>query len=299
MIPAQVAVKSSTQDFIEIEDIQDDLIILKDGSCCLVIKVNAVNFGLLSEPEQEALIYSYAGLLNSLSFSIQLTIRSKRKDITAYLNLLKGAEEKQLYGPLREQIKKYRQFIETTVRVNNVLDKKFYIVIPFSLLEMGAVSAVGLFNRKKGLPYPKSYILERAKTTLYPKRDHLFRQLARLGLKAHQLTTPELIQLFYDIYNPGSQGMENIGAVSPSLTTPIIEGNDEVKQMLERGSQKPMSIPQVSNDQFETVKLADDKPINESLNPLTRKPVNPLTEPGHTDEPLLPIPSDVLIEEKK
>jgi len=298
MIPAQVAVKSSTQDFIEIEDIQDDLIILKDGSCCLVIKVNAVNFGLLSEPEQEALIYSYAGLLNSLSFSIQLTIRSKRKDITAYLNLLKSAEEKQLYGPLKEQIKKYRQFVETTVRVNNVLDKKFYIVIPYSLLEMGAVSAAGLFNRKKGLPYPKSYILERAKTTLYPKRDHLFRQLARLGLKAHQLITPELIQLFYDIYNPGSQGMENIGAVSPSLTTPIIEGNEDVKQMLERGAKEQASIPQVSNDQFETVKLADNKPISSSQLPKTNLSTKDKT-PMTSDELLLPIPSDVLIEEKK
>lgn len=223
MNPAQVAIKSSTQDFIEIEDIKDDLVILKDGSCCLVLKINAVNFGLLSESEQDALIYAYSGMLNSLSFSIQIVIRSKRKDITAYLNLLKAAEEKQLYGPLKEQIEKYRLFVETTVKVNNVLDKKFYIVIPFSLLEMGVASAFKLFGRKKGLPYSKSYILERAKTALYPKRDHLLRQLNRLGLKAHQFNTQELIQLFYDVYNPGSAGMENIGGLSEGLTAPMVE----------------------------------------------------------------------------
>ena len=211
MIPAQVAIKSTTQDFIEIEDIKDDLVILKDGSCCLVMKVNAVNFGLLSESEQDAMIYAYAGLLNSLSFSIQIIVRSKRKDITAYLNLLKDAEAKQLYGPLKEQIKKYRSFIETTVRVNNVLDKKFYIILPFSPLELGAGIAVGILKKRKGLPFKKTYILERAKTSLLPKKDHLVRQMTRIGLKAYQLTSQELIQLFYDIYNPGSAGMESIG----------------------------------------------------------------------------------------
>ncbi len=228
MIPAQVAIKSTTQDFVGIEDIKDDLVILKDGSCCLILKVTAINFGLLSEQEQDAIIYAYAGMLNSLSFSIQLVIRSKRKDITSYLNLLKAQEDKMLSAPLKEQIGKYRQFVENTVKVNNVLDKKFYIIIPFSLLEMGAGVAAGLLGKKKGLPYPKSYILERAKTNLYPKRDHLLRQLNRLGLRSNQLTTPELIQLFYDIFNPESMGSEKIVSASELFISPIIQTNTPV-----------------------------------------------------------------------
>ncbi len=209
-------------------------------------------------------------MLNSLSFSIQIVIRSKRKDITAYLNLLKDAENKQLYGPLKEQIKKYRQFVETTVRVNNVLDKKFYIVIPFSPLEMGAVSAVGLFGKKKGLPFPKQYILERAKTSLYPKRDHLLRQLSRLGLKAYQLPTTELIQLFYDLYNPGSLGMESIGSIAPGLTTPMVEAAIE-------GNVPPPQKPTPS-----PTPPAENNIIVENEN----------------KEAALPIPSGILIEEK-
>lgn len=223
MIPAQVAIKSTTQEFVGIEDIKDDLVILKDGSCCLILKVTAINFGLLSEAEQDAIIYAYAGLLNSLSFSIQIVIRSKRKDITTYLNLLKQQEEEQLSAPLKQQIGKYRQFVENTVKVNNVLDKKFYIIIPFSLLETGAGAATSMLSRKKGLPYPKSYILERAKTNLYPKRDHLLRQLNRLGVRTNQLTTPELIQLFYDIFNPESLGSEKIVSASELFISPIIQ----------------------------------------------------------------------------
>ena len=79
--PAKIAIRASTQQHLDIEDIQDDLIILKDGSCCLVIAATAINFGLLSEREQDATIYAYAGLLNSLTFSIQIVIRSQRKDI--------------------------------------------------------------------------------------------------------------------------------------------------------------------------------------------------------------------------
>lgn len=267
MIPAQVAIKSTTQDFIEIEDVKDDLVILKDGSACLVLKVNAVNFGLLSEPEQDAMIYAYAGLLNSLSFSIQLVIRSKRKDITAYLNLLKDAENKQLYGPLKEQIKKYRAFVETTVRVNNVLDKKFYIVIPFTPLELGAAISVGLLNKRKGLPFPKSYIVERAKISLGPKRDHLLRQLARIGLKAYQLTSKELIQLFYDVYNPGSAGMEDIGGIAPGLTTPMVEASIEQKILENLPKNEPEELkPEIPPvNEISTPIVPSETPLNNTL----------------------------------
>jgi len=194
-------IRSTTQFFLEIEDIRDDLLLLQDGSCGLIIETSAVNFSLLSEKEQDAMIYAYSGTLNSLSFPIQLVIRSKRKDISGYMNLLIAAEEKQTNPALKERIRTYREFINATVKERNVLDKKFYIVIPFSSLELGVGNMSSLMGRK-GLPYPKTYILTRAKTVLIPKRDHLIRQLNRLGLKAKQLTTQQLITLFHEIYNP-------------------------------------------------------------------------------------------------
>lgn len=202
-MPADVQpIRSTTQRFLEIEDIADGMVLLSDGSCALVIETTAVNFGLLSEKEQEALIYAYSGLLNSLSFPIQVYLRSKHKDITSYLKKLEDAQNKQTNPVLAKRIEKYREFIAATVKERNVLDKKFYIVIPFNAIELG-VTNVSTLVRKTGLPYPKNYIFNRAKTVLTPKRDHILRQLNRLGLKGAQLDTQKLVDLFHDIYNQG------------------------------------------------------------------------------------------------
>ncbi|NMC36575.1 hypothetical protein GYA49_06035 [Candidatus Beckwithbacteria bacterium] len=204
---ANLPIKASTQDHLDIEDIQDDVVILKTGACALILQVTAINFGLLSEEEQDAIIFAYAGLLNSLTFPIQILIRSTIKDITDYLHLIKEQEFKQKKPLLLEQLKKYRSFVESIVKENQVLDKKFYAVIPFTTLELGLVNTLGSsFQKTKKLPYPKNYILERAKMNLYPKRDHLFRQFARLGLQAKQLNTQQILELFYNLYN-----QENVG----------------------------------------------------------------------------------------
>lgn len=199
---SKIAIRGSTQDHLEILDVKNDLALLKDGSVALIIRVSAVNFGLLSEREQEAMIFAYANLLNSLNFSIQIVIRSQQKDISQYVKLLENEEKTQTNPLLKNQITKYKEFILQTVKENNVLDKKFYIVIPFSSLELGVTSAAGgLVKKNKTLPLPADTIFEKAKTALLPKRDHILRQLGRLGLRAKQLTTSELIELFYEIYN--------------------------------------------------------------------------------------------------
>jgi len=209
MIPAQ-AIRASTQDHLEIEDIKDDIVILKNGGACLIISITSINYDLLSEREQEAIIYAYAGLLNSLTFPIQIFIRSQLKDVSAYINLLNEVAEKEIKLLIKQQIIKYAQFVTETVKKNNVLDKKFYIVIPMSPLEIGVSKALtaSLSPGKRKLPFSKSYILEKAKINLYPKRDHILRLLGRVGLKGKQLETKELIKLFFEIYNqeiPGQQ----------------------------------------------------------------------------------------------
>lgn len=200
---SKIAVRGSTQDYLEIADIRDGVLLLKDGSAAMIIQISAVNFGLLSEREQEAIIYAYAGFLNSLNFAVQIVIRSQQKDISSYVALLEEEGKKQTNPLLVEQIKKYREFVLQTVKENNVLDKKFYISIPFSSLELGVSTTTGsLIKKKKNtLPLPPDAIISKAKIALEPKRDHVLRQLGRLSLKARQLTTSELTDLFYEIYN--------------------------------------------------------------------------------------------------
>ncbi|MDO8488092.1 MAG: hypothetical protein Q7S31_02125 [bacterium] len=205
--PAQTPLRSTSQDHLDVEDIASDIVVLKDGSACMILEVSALNFGLLSEKEQDATIYAYAQLLNSLTFAIQIVIVSKQKDVTDYLKLLDNQLAKTTSPQIQQQLVKYRDFVKTIVRQGNVLDKKFYISLPFSSLELGVASTLGSVTKKnKGLPRPKAQIIDRATTNLSPKRDHLVRLLARIGLRARQLTSAELLQLFFDYYNRGQLG---------------------------------------------------------------------------------------------
>ncbi len=203
-----IPIRSSTQTFTEIEDIDHDMVMFRDGSCAIVVATTAVNFGLLSEREQEVMIRSYAGLLNSLSFPIQIIVRSQHKDITHYLKLLETQEQQQKSPKLAKSIHDYRIFIASTVKEKDVLDKKFYIVIPFSSLELGVSTSVLFGSKKRGLPYPKEHVFERALTVLTPKADHILRLLGRLGLRGRQLDNDQLVRYFFLAYNPDSPDLE-------------------------------------------------------------------------------------------
>lgn len=189
---------NTTQGHLAIADISEDILILKDGGGALVLQVSAVNFGLLSSREQIAIIGSFAQMLNSLSFCIQIVIHSERLNISSYLQLLDNAKKAQTNPLLSQMISEYKQFIQTTIKENDVLDKKFYLVIPLSSLELGLIPS-------------KQNLEQKVKTVLLPRRDQVIRQLNRVGLKATQLTRQKLIELFYDIYN------------GEFLETPVVE----------------------------------------------------------------------------
>lgn len=246
MKPSVVPIKSTTQEFVDIEDINHDVIMFSDGSCSLVISTTAVNFSLLSGNEQEAMITAYAGLLNSLSFPVQLLIRTQHKDVTSYLNQLEEQEKKQQNPKLAASIKSYRIFVATMVKEKNVLDKKFYIVIPFSNLELGPSTKVLFSKKKRGLPYAKSYIFERALAVLLPKRDHILRLLTRLGLRGTQLTNQQLALLFFSIYNPTSPP-PSLDSISTEHTAPLVR-ESLLSQERTPGtpSPQPGNMPQVS-----------------------------------------------------
>ena len=196
-------ITSTTQDHLPIADICDDVVLYKDGGAAVVMESTSLNFSLLSEKEQESVIAAYAGLINSLSYSIQIVVRTKRKDISSYMNYLAEASKHITNPGLIRLLQSYKKFILESIKKKNVLSKKFYIVIPFSALELGVAKSVKTLTKRKGpLPFSKSYVVKKAKIILYPKRDHLIRQSNRLGVKLKQLTTEQLIGLYYEIYNP-------------------------------------------------------------------------------------------------
>lgn len=141
-------IHASTQKFTEVVDIIDDVVILEGGNACIIIEVTASNFALLSRKEQDAKIYSYASLLNSLTFPIQIVIRNRRVDISFYLKTLEEQERATKNPLLAEHIRLYRGFVKDMVKVNVVLNKQFYIVLSYNSLEGGVGSATKASNKK-------------------------------------------------------------------------------------------------------------------------------------------------------
>lgn len=230
---AQTQHPPSTQDHLEILDIRDNVVILKNGSACSVIQTNAVNFDLLSESEQDALIFAYASLLNSLTFPIQIVLRSKRLDISSYLEKLQQARDSQSNPRLQARIDAYAQFIKDLIAKNNVLDKRFYVIIPFAELKVGSLNPTQVLFGKQRINFDKWDVLQKAKTQLAPKQDQIARALARLGIKTKVLSTQELVELFYDIYNSSTALEQRIGINVQEYTAPMvqpaIQGEEELR----------------------------------------------------------------------
>jgi hypothetical protein len=204
-----------SQHFVEIVDIIDDIVLLAGGNACLVIEVKATNFSLLSADEQNAKIYSYASLLNALSFSIQIVIRSKKLDVSNYLKLLDDEKTKAQSEALAKQIGLYRNFVQELVKVNIILDKKFYIVIPYSSLEKGISGAKEVIVDSSS----QSNFIFGAKAALYSKADAVHAQLNRLNLKAETLSKEKLTRLFYDIFNDEEISHQQAEHATKPITT--------------------------------------------------------------------------------
>lgn len=215
---------NTTQQHLSISDIQEDILLLRDGGGALVLQVSAVNFGLLSDREQVAIISAFAQMLNSLSYSIQIVIHSERLNINSYLGILDGAQKAQTNPLLSQMITQYKQFIQATIKENEVLDKKFYIIIPLFAIELGLTTS-------------KASLEQKIKTILLPRRDQIVRQLGRVGLKATQLTKQKLIEVFYDIYNG------QIEEKSPEQILNPKELAVKLKQPVQPNQQQPVISP--------------------------------------------------------
>lgn len=280
--------KASTQEHLDIEDIVDDLVIFKTGWVGLVISVTALNFDLLSEAEQDATIYAYGAFLNSLTFPMQVLIRSKRADITAYFNSLAEAEKAQPNPDLKRQIQKYEEFLTSIVHEKTILDKKFYLVINYSPLESG-LKGISQAPKSTTTTKGKAQLLTTAKSSLYPRRDHIFKQMARIGLTTRQLITKELIELYYDIYNPAPTETQRVILDTASYTTPIVEPAVEIPGPApQEPSLQSQSLPPVENKPFSAQEqVPTPVPTSQNAGPV----LQPRLAPDTSAQPTAPLPA--------
>lgn len=198
----------STQDHLDIEDIRDDLVVLRDGRVSVVIETTSLNFDLLDSKEQDARIYAFAAFLNSIRFPIQIVIRTQRTDIAKYQKLLENYKNRMTSEAIKQQVDIYQEFINNLTQSTQILDKRFYTVIPSIKLPIVNTSWVKqVFGSKKKI-VNISEVVQKAKEELYPKRDHIIKQYGNLGVGAHQLTNDELIKLYYSVYEPDRSGFD-------------------------------------------------------------------------------------------
>jgi hypothetical protein len=198
-------IHSTTQDFTDILDIVEDIVHFKGKNACCVLEISSVNFFLLSADEQNARIYGYMSLINSLSFAIQILIVSKRIDMGNYLKLLDQKIDNLQNPKMKEHLAMYRQFIDELVKNEGLLDKKIYIVVPYSYLE-SSMTAVGATpqGQKPRQASSGGPFAEQAKNALVSKRAVIQAQVERMGLAARPLSHEELIKLYYELFNNDS-----------------------------------------------------------------------------------------------
>jgi hypothetical protein len=199
----------STQDYLDIDEIKADVIILKNGGMRAVVMCSSVNFGLKSTEEQEAIVAAYQQFLNSLDFPIQIVINSRSMDLSDYLNFIDERYREQKNDLLKIQIAEYKDFIKELVKVSDVMSKHFYVVIPFSPLESKEDNPVSkfmtLFSGSKPIKQDNTNF-QRYKSQLWQRVRHVVNGLAGMSVNAEPLNTQELIELFYTLYNPSSTG---------------------------------------------------------------------------------------------
>ncbi len=204
-----MVVAKTTQEFVPIKEVRDGVIIMKDGSMRAVVLSSSLNFALKSVDEQEAIIYQFQNFLNSLDFSVQISIQSRELDIRPYLATLEKQYNDQLNDLLKIQIKEYVQFVKSFTESQNIMSKTFFIVIPFTptmIIGPKKESGLGKFlpnANSKTKETQKNDSFEESRTQLEQRVSVVQQGLMRCGVRSASLGTEETIELFYKLFNPG------------------------------------------------------------------------------------------------
>lgn len=211
--PKANASTPSTQKFLDIAEFRNDLVIMKDGTLRGVLMVSSMNFFLKSEEEQNAIIQGYRQFLNAIDFPMQILVQSRRFDISKYITRLDEMEKKQTNDLLKIQMADYRQFISELVEMGNIMDKKFFVIVPYDPL---SDSKKGFFHQFKEIFSAAGEI--KLRQDAFMRRRHALDQrlntvasgLRSMGLNTQMLDTQALIELFYTAYNPDTSPHQKV-----------------------------------------------------------------------------------------
>lgn len=198
-----------TQEFVPIKEIRDGFVVLKDGSIRAVLLSSSINLLLKSYDEREAVLLQFQNFLNSLDFSIQIVIQSRRYDIRPYLGLLEERHKVEVESLMKIQIREYVDFVRTFTESHNVMQKRFYVVVSYS---GGGAGAATLKSMLPPNPFSKAKTpakkesegnFEEERSQLEQRVAVVVDGLKRFGVRAVQLGSDELVELFYKVFNPG------------------------------------------------------------------------------------------------
>ena len=202
---------SATQEFVPIKEVRDGIVILKDGGMRSILLCSSLNFSLKSEDERNAILLQFQDFLNSLDFSIEIVIQSRKLDIRPYIALLEAQEKIQTNNLMKIQVREYIEFIKNFTESTNIMTKSFFIVVPYSpaLLNTGGAKSIedissrlGLGSKKRQAAATESNFDEN-RTQLEERLSVVEQGLVRTGIRVARLGTEEVIELFYKAFNPG------------------------------------------------------------------------------------------------
>ena len=209
-----MATPTSTHQFVDIEAVRDGVIVTKDKNLRAVLMVSSINFGLKSTEEREALIYNFQRMLNSLrDYSIQIVIQSRPLNLAEYFVYLHDQQEHQENELLKIQTTEYIHFVEELVELSNIMNKFFYVVVPYNLTAVEKKGILGNIFRKKEEDEKKPFEtkFEEGRNQLMLRVSQVASLLGELDLRSILLGDRELIELFHGLYNPGtSLSQENL-----------------------------------------------------------------------------------------
>lgn len=199
----------ATQEYVPIKEIRDGIIVLKDGSLRALVLTSSINFSLKSEDERQAILYQFQNFLNSLDFSIQIFIQSRKLDIRPYIALMEQRQKKQSNDLMKVQTREYIEFIQSFTKSTNIMTKHFFIVIPYSpaILESKSGNPISgisnLFSKKGRNAKTSEETFEEHRAQLEQRISVVESGLVQCGVRVVELGTEEAVELFYKIFNPG------------------------------------------------------------------------------------------------
>jgi hypothetical protein len=202
---ASKKVSASTQQYLDIAEIRENTIVMRDGTLRAVILASSINFALKSEDEQNAIISAYVSFLNNLDFPLQIVIQSRELDITNYINGLKQKEREQTNELLKMQTAEYIQYIEELISIGKIMNKRFYVIVPYNPLSdkhKSFFSSIKELFKPISLIRMKEEVFKRRRYELTKRVDGIISGLASIGINSVELDTQSLIELFYNAYNP-------------------------------------------------------------------------------------------------